>query len=222
MWLQESEQRLRHKDSMKIIMIRHGATKGNLEKRYVGSTDEAILEEAGESLQKLRRQNAKLLNGVEKVYISPMIRCRETADILFPANCKIALEGLRECEFGEFEYKNYQELRDNPLYQAYIGSNGECGFPGGETKSRFQQRCVDTFCRLLEDLSDGKITNLQDIYLKMTIAIVAHGGTIMSLLDAFSSPHRDYFDWQTENGQGYLMELGVDSGQFVLRNIKRI
>ena len=31
---------------MKLFMIRHGATAGNLEKRYVGRTDEGLTEQA--------------------------------------------------------------------------------------------------------------------------------------------------------------------------------
>ena len=36
---------------MKVYLIRHGSTAGNLEHRYVGSTDEELTEEA---VQKLR------------------------------------------------------------------------------------------------------------------------------------------------------------------------
>ena len=36
-----------------------------------------------------------------------------------------------------------------------------------------------------------------------TLAIVCHGGTIMAILEAFSVPHRDFYDWQVPNGGGY-------------------
>ena len=36
---------------MKIVLIRHGATKGNLEKRYIGRTDEDL---CGEGIKKLK------------------------------------------------------------------------------------------------------------------------------------------------------------------------
>ena len=38
---------------MKIVLIRHGATKGNLEKRYIGRTDEDL---CGEGIKKLKEE----------------------------------------------------------------------------------------------------------------------------------------------------------------------
>ena len=37
---------------MKLLLIRHGATPGNLEKRYVGRTDESLTQESLETLGK--------------------------------------------------------------------------------------------------------------------------------------------------------------------------
>ena len=39
---------------MKIVLIRHGATKGNLEKRYIGRTDEDL---CGEGIKKLKEDH---------------------------------------------------------------------------------------------------------------------------------------------------------------------
>lgn len=38
---------------MKIIFIRHGKTKGNLEKRYIGKTDESLCEIGIKELKKI-------------------------------------------------------------------------------------------------------------------------------------------------------------------------
>lgn len=54
---------------MIILLIRHGATKGNREGRYVGSTDEELLEEAVVTLQKQRDRNHVLLSQVEMVAV---------------------------------------------------------------------------------------------------------------------------------------------------------
>lgn len=37
--------------------------------------------------------------------------------------------------------------------------------------------------------------------------MVVHGGTIMSILDAFAVPSRNYFDWQVQNLEGYEIEI---------------
>ena len=44
---------------MRIYLIRHGVTKGNLEHRYVGSTEEVLLPEADEPLLSLKKRLEK-------------------------------------------------------------------------------------------------------------------------------------------------------------------
>ena len=37
--------------------------------------------------------------------------------------------------------------------------------------------------------------------------IVAHGGTIMSILSAYGLPRANFYDWMTENGCGYSLRI---------------
>lgn len=48
------------------------------------------------------------------------------------------IEELSECDFGEFENKNYKELSGNQDYQRWIDSNGTLPFPGGESREAFK------------------------------------------------------------------------------------
>lgn len=184
---------------MQIYLIRHGCTAGNLEHRYVGTTDEGLTDEAAEQLKQARTRYPV----PELVFTSPLKRCVQTAELLYPELPGETLDKLRECEFGEFEYKNYQELQGDERYQRWIDSNGTLPFPGGESREEFSRRCCDAFvegcCRMLEGGYGAA-------------AFVVHGGTIMAVLDRFSSPHRDYFDWQVKNAQGYsgTLQLGGD------------
>jgi len=178
----------------KILLLRHGATKGNLEKRYISSTDEPLLPE---SILRIKEQAPCLRNyfGADAagltVYISPMRRCRETAELVFPGQVLTTVEHFRECDFGAFEYMNYAELNGNPDYQRFVDSGGESGFPGGESKKAFSERV----CRAFEKL-----------HLDGDIALVVHGGTIMAILDRFSDPHGDYYSWQVPCGSGFIGE----------------
>ena len=124
---------------IKIWLIRHGMTAGNRQQRYVGTTDELLCEEGRQQII-LKRQLIKSDQDIQNVYVSPMLRCRETAEILFPAVSQITEAGFRECSFGEFEYRNYQELNGHPDYQAWIDSNGTLPFPGGESREEFRNR----------------------------------------------------------------------------------
>lgn len=179
---------------MKVYMIRHGMTKGNLEQRYVGITDEPLLQESREQLKERRAdENVKL------VYVSPMRRCRETAALLFPLAAQICIDEFKECSFGDFEYKNYRELGKTAAYRHFIETEGACGFPDGETTELFIERCAEGLRRVYKE--HGKSED---------IVMVVHGGTIMALLDRYSEPHQDYYTWQAKNGEGFSMELVED------------
>mgnify|MGYP002903883421 CR=1 FL=1 len=91
---------------IKIAMIRHGKTYGNTLGRYIGVTDEPLCEEGKKELEQ------RTMDTVELLFVSPLKRCLETADILYPYAKQVKIPEFAECNFGEFENKNYQELKE--------------------------------------------------------------------------------------------------------------
>ena len=142
---------------------------------------------------------------VDLVYASPMIRCRQTAKILWPKFTDSSqiqyVQNLQECDFGAFENKNYQELSGNAEYQAWIDSNGTLPFPGGESNEAFRKRCCQAFQRITEGLQKQEEKTGQTL----RAAVVVHGGTIMAILERFGTPKKNYFDYQVKNGCGYRL-----------------
>jgi alpha-ribazole phosphatase len=139
------------------------------------------------------------------VFVSPLKRCIETAEIIWPEHAGHLLleEDLRECDFGRFENKNYEELNGDPEYQAWIDSGGALPFPDGESTEAFKERCQTAFLQLTEKVKameakagDGK---------RFRAGVVVHGGTIMAILEKYGSPKKNYFDYQVKNGCGYLL-----------------
>ena len=184
---------------MKLYFIRHGATQGNREHRYLGCTDEGILEAEKERL----RQKSRDFPVMDAVFASPYLRCRQTAELLFGKNRTKFIEEFREMDSGEFEYKNYQELSGNADYQKYIDSGGTIGFPGGEQPEDFKFRCREAFRRCIREARKNRWEH---------VALVAHGGTIMAILEAFGYPRKGYFEYQVGNGCGYICT--VKEGEF--------
>ena len=52
---------------MKIVLIRHGKTKGNVERRYVGTTNEGVLREELDRLKEYKWKKTSNLNLFEMV-----------------------------------------------------------------------------------------------------------------------------------------------------------
>ncbi len=136
----------------------------------------------------------------EIVFTSPMQRCRESAQILFPDREKIEIPEWKEMNFGAFEGKNYEQLNGNPQYQAWIDSNGTLPFPEGESRAEF----IDRVCAGMENAADYLRNYAQSNMCRdcgsdreVTVAAVVHGGTIMALLSHYGGG--DYYDYQVEN-----------------------
>ena len=124
----------------------------------------------------------------------PMLRCKQTARLLFQKEPDLICENFREKDFGRFEGKNYEELKDDPGYQRWLDSNGTIPFPEGEGQEAFFERTRLGFEQMMEHLMDLQCREA---------AFVVHGGTIMAVLSAFSQTGGEFYDWQVSNGSGY-------------------
>ena len=174
---------------MRWILIRHGKTAGNLEGRYIGCrSDEPLCMEGFEELKQGEYPP------VNRVYISPMRRCLETAELLYPDAETEIIPEFRECDFGGFEGKNYAELNGRADYQAWIDSGGELPFPGGESRAAFSARCLKAF----EEIR--KKAPQEDC------ALIIHGGTVMAIMERYATPRKPFYDYQVPNGCGFILE----------------
>lgn len=177
---------------MRVILIRHGETKGNREKRYIGRTDEPLLDPAFQAATHSARER------VQNVYVSPMLRAQQTARRLFPEAELRLLEDLREMDFGAFEGKTAKELENDPEYRHWVGGGCILPCPGGDGMEGFAARVKAAFLQAVqESLLRG------DDHL----AIVAHGGTIMAIMAQLAYPKRSYHEFQVRNLSGYTATL---------------
>ena len=118
---------------MKFIFIRHLKTPGNEKRQYIGRTDEDLSEQAVEEFrQRQEKSIGDLYPLVQYIISSPLKRCIQTAELIYPGQ-EISVEPmLRECDFGEYERKTYEELKNEPEYIRWMESGGMTAFPGEE------------------------------------------------------------------------------------------
>lgn len=164
----------------KVYFIRHGATAGNLEHRYIGRTDEPLCEKGMEQAQSI---NGKPEGDI--LLVSPMLRCRQTAQIVFPGVEQHIVENLRESDFGDFEGRTADELSSDPRYAAWLDTFCTGPIPGGDSVTAFKERCITAF---FENVSRGE-----------TPIFVTHGGVIMSILEALALPKKSFYDYHVKN-----------------------
>lgn len=182
---------------MNVALIRHGKTEGNLLSRYVGVTDEPLCRQGEQELSANVKKG--MYPPVQAVFVSPLRRAVQTAELIYPHLQKITDNDLRECDFGAFEGMNHDELGDLPDYRVWLRSGGLTAFPGGEEPLLFRARCRDAFERSLALAMENRWED---------IAFVVHGGTIMSILEGFSQDGQgDFYRWQIKNGCGWRVSL---------------
>ncbi len=182
--------------SYAVHLIRHGMTKANLTGQYAGSWDIPICPEGEEKLKNLKSDFE--YPRMQESYSSPLSRCVQTCNIIYPEANPIITEGLSECNFGEWEGKTAEELIKNEEYIKWTKSNRKTVPPSGESIGDFHKRICSTFEEIIDSLITRGVTSA---------SIFTHGGVIMSILSAYGLPKANFFDWIVDNGCGYSVRV---------------
>lgn len=182
--------------SYQIHLIRHGKTDSNIKGQYIGVTDVSLSEQGKLELEALAKKYTypKAL----LYFTSPLKRCIQTLNILYPEASPEIIKGLSECNFGEFEGKSVLELNNNQNFKNWLHDAQNIAPIGGESGKEF----VNRVCKAFEDI----VLNMLKTG-KTQAVIVTHGGVIMTLLAAYGLPKASSFDWMIDNGLGYSLRI---------------
>lgn len=182
--------------TLKIHLIRHGATDANYDGRYIGCKTDLPL--APEGLNELRLLKDDIdYPEIERLYSSPMLRCRQTGAVLYPDFEPVMVEELKEYDFGSFENKTAAELESNPNFIPWTSGRLSAP-PGGEDNSEFIKRICVGFNKIVLDMIESGLTES---------AVIMHGGAIMMLLGVSAVPRRKPVEWTADNGRGYSVRV---------------
>ena len=181
-----------------LYLIRHGITEGNLDGKYIGQTDLALCPQGEKQIQQLVK--AGVYPCVEKVYTSPLKRCVETAQIIYPDIQLSKVDEIAEMDFGQFEGKTQKELENLPEYTAWLKGGPEACPPEGEKFGDFSLRCISGLDIIFRDMMKKEITRA---------AMVTHGGVITNLLAGFGLPKGHPADYMCGPGEGFEILLST-------------
>jgi broad specificity phosphatase PhoE len=154
---------------MRLFLVRHGESVGNAERRLQGTLDFDLTE--------LGRKQALLTGerladaGATAVYASPLVRTFSTAELVAArlGVTPVAVDGVREYDFGELAGATYMELRAHFAAQAGQGDAAvpqERIYPGEEGRESFQRRVSEAIWGIVHRHPDE------------TVAVISHGGPI--------------------------------------------
>lgn len=179
-----------------VYLFRHGLTKGNLNAQYIGHTDYPL---TTDSIQSLKSIKAKYhYPKVDAVFVSPLKRAMQSADIMFDKNNKIVIDNFIEYNFGEFEECTAEDLKDNDEFRAWLHGDIYSKPPFGESNAEFVQRICDAFEKVVDGCIKAGMEN---------IAIVSHAGVLMTILSCYGLPEAPMAHWQMDAGYGYKLRI---------------
>lgn len=182
----------------KIYLIRHAITAGNLKGQYIGTTDLPIIPEAVSMLKAMKEKY--VYPEVTEYFTSPLLRCRQTLAALYPDAKPIIVPELKEYDFGDFEQKTPNDLKNDEIYNKWInGTEGEDPAPpNGESNSQFINRICQCFNTIVEHMMRDSVTEA---------VICTHGGVISSILATYGLPQRSIAEWECLYGKGYCITI---------------
>ena len=181
----------------RLHLIRHGLTEGNLQGLYLGSgTDSPLCQQGIDNLKTLCEEFS--YPWIEKLYVSPMTRTLQTADIIYPEMNYEIVEGMRECNFGEFEGRSFQELMTmDANFTKWLDPKEKYRPLGGESNEEFAGRVIMAINDILKDMMTNGIHEA---------AVVTHGGVIAMLMIMIAFPRKPAYEWNTDNGCGFTIQ----------------
>ena len=194
--------------SSKILFLRHGITEGNKNKWFYGALNLPLLDEGKAQLLDCKNKGYyPHLPDNTKYYTTGLLRTEETLAILFGEHPFQEIPDLQEMNFGELEGKNFDELKDNPDFLAWMhDESGDVALPGGESRNDFYDRIRRGTETLLEKHRsyEEEAREGEDTFSVM----ICHGGVIAFVMKLLFPEEREtMWDWMIEPASGYLVEF---------------
>lgn len=172
----------------RAILLRHGVTEANRRHRYCGATDLPL---DAEMLAQFRREKPVYPDPAGyRILTSGMCRTEQTLREVYGDVCHGIEPAFQEIDFGVFENKSYEELKDDPAYQTWLtGDNEKNVCPGGESGEQMANRVLAAWNGLTEDT-----------------LLVTHGGVIACIMaHLFPGEEKNRFQWQPQPFHGYRL-----------------
>ena len=184
------------KKTFTIDFIRHSITEGNLKRWYYGWKDVHLADEGIALLKENREKGVYPSSDGKKLYTSGMIRTEETFELIYGKQQHETMELLKEINFGDFEGTTHDELKDLPVYQAWIAdTTNTLAAPGGESRVQFRNR-VSKGLELLKSRAEDAL-------------VVCHGGVIAVVMgESFGyDPEKGFYSYLPDPGHGYTVRF---------------
>ena len=190
-----------------VYLVRHGETDWNRERRYQGNQDIPLNDRGIEQAARLRHRLDR--EPLDVIFVSPLQRARQTADIL-NADRRLPIEVLpllRERSGGAWEGQLYSDLGAASLEDMQRREVRE-GIvpPGGETLAQVADRAELAWAEVLRQGAERTL-------------VVAHNGFLHALIGRLlGMPLANYWQIKIDTCSLTIVEVRPDGPEFLTIN----
>jgi broad specificity phosphatase PhoE len=176
----------------RLILVRHGESVANAERRFTHGPHEPLSRKGREEALERARQIAARFDPVA-LYASPFVRALETARLIGSVLglAPVVVEALQEQDFGQLRGQGYDSVRSDPTWHT---DRWRYRPPGGETLEEVFHRVGPA------------LDAIADRHLGEQVVVVSHGG-VMAALHAWTTVRRvEGVAQVSANASGYVVE----------------
>jgi len=141
---------------MRLILVRHGATDWNQQRRVQGLSNLGLNETGKRQAEALAQ--ALKDERVDAIYASPLRRAQETAHAIgrFHQVEVVPLDGLKELDVGEVDGMTYEDMRihHSEFFTKWMADFTAVRLPGGGTVPELRDQC----CAAVKDILEKQRT----------------------------------------------------------------
>ena len=187
---------------MRVVFVRHGRTKTNISGCFTGRTDLEVVPESLAEMKQLAADHP--YPAVDAVYTSPLLRCRQTAEIFFPNQPAIPLNELAEVDFGDLEGADVLKTFRKIGWDRFENYDPTLSFPNGEVLGEAIARAVAAVDAIVADAQENNLH---------TVAVATHLMLCGALLKHYAAPNVTREKFYFANGYGIDTTIEPDEWQ---------
>jgi len=171
---------------MKIYLIRHGQTTGDIAGLYGGTYDDHLSKKGVEQVKEMAK---KLVDkNIEIIYSSPYHRARETAEIIarnIAAPIEIKTDLRERNAYGFMDGQSKKEMAEKYPEEVAKAEDYRQMVRGGEEYEGFKKRILAVFDEIAREKYD-------------TVAVLSHGGPIRCFYREVLNPGKEFIPGDCE------------------------
>lgn len=190
-----------------LVLIRHGELPEEARGRFIGRSDVPLSESGREMCRELGTIFPRF--EVEKLYVSPLRRALESAELVAPGFPFTIDPRLAEIDFGDCSELTYQELFEQYPDISAAWERREnlrtVTFPGGESVQDVAERVREFLEQILAEPEE-------------TVGVVTHGGVLVYLLrEALKIDREREWSWLPSRGSVSVVNFPESSAPGILK-----